>query len=76
MALLSATPAPYVHNDMVYLYITHDEDGAEGFLMKDWLLCLSAISRHSSCLIRILLSRLIKERWICVVVLPWRRRHP
>ena len=31
----TADPAPYVHNDTVYLYTTHDEDGAEGFLMKD-----------------------------------------
>ena len=29
----TADPAPYVHNDTVYLYTTHDEDGAEGFLM-------------------------------------------
>lgn len=36
-----ADPAPYVHNDTVYLYTTHDEDGAEGFLMKDWLLYTS-----------------------------------
>lgn len=37
----TADPAPYVHNDTVYLYTTHDEDGAEGFLMKDWLLYTS-----------------------------------
>ena len=24
----TADPAPYVHNDTVYLYTTHDEDGA------------------------------------------------
>ena len=37
----TADPAPYVHNDTVYLYTTHDEDGAERFLMKDWLLYTS-----------------------------------
>ena len=37
----TADTAPYVHNDTVYLYTTHDEDGAEGFLMKDWLLYTS-----------------------------------
>ena len=37
----TADPAPYVHNDTVYLYTTHDEDGAEGFQMKDWLLYTS-----------------------------------
>ena len=37
----TADPAPYVHNDTVYLYTTHDEDGAEGLLMKDWLLYTS-----------------------------------
>ena len=31
-------PAPYVHGDTVYLYTTHDEDNAEGFVMYDWLL--------------------------------------
>ncbi len=36
-----ADPAPYVHGDTVYLYTTHDEDNAEGFLMKDWLLYTS-----------------------------------
>ena len=40
----TADPAPYVHNDTVYLYTTHDEDGAEGFLMKDWLLYTSTDS--------------------------------
>lgn len=37
----TADPAPYVHNDTVYLFTTHDEDGARGFLMKDWLLYTS-----------------------------------
>ncbi|PWJ67112.1 carbohydrate binding protein with CBM6 domain [Fibrobacter sp. UWR4] len=31
-------PAPMVHGDTVYLYTTHDEDNAEGFVMYDWLL--------------------------------------
>ncbi len=30
----TADPAPYVHNDTVYLYTTHDEDGAEGRVFK------------------------------------------
>ena len=37
----TADPAPFVFNDTVYLYTTHDEDNAEGFLMKDWLLYTS-----------------------------------
>lgn len=37
----TADPAPYVHGDTVYLYTTHDEDGAEGFKMRDWLLYTS-----------------------------------
>ena len=37
----TADPAPYVHGDTVYLYTTHDEDDAEGFKMKDWLLYTS-----------------------------------
>ena len=37
----TADPAPYVHGDTVYLYTTHDEEGADGFLMKDWLLYTS-----------------------------------
>ena len=41
----TADPAPYVLNDTVYLYTTHDEDGAEGFLMKDWLLYTSTRCR-------------------------------
>lgn len=31
-------PAPYVHDDKVYLFTDHDEDDATYFLMKDWLL--------------------------------------
>ena len=37
----TADPAPYVHDGVVYLFTTHDEEGAEGFLMKDWLLYTS-----------------------------------
>ena len=37
----TADPAPYVHNDTVYLFTTHDEDGAGGFMMRDWLLYTS-----------------------------------
>ena len=31
-------PAPYVYNDTVYLFVDHDEDDAQYFSMKDWLL--------------------------------------
>lgn len=37
----TADPAPMVYNDTVFLYTTHDEDGAEGFKMQDWLLYTS-----------------------------------
>ena len=37
----TADPAPYVHGDTVYLFTTHDEEGAGGFMMKDWLLYTS-----------------------------------
>lgn len=37
----TADPAPYVHDGVVYLFTTHDEDGAEGFVMRDWLLYTS-----------------------------------
>ena len=37
----TADPAPMVYNDTVYLYTTHDEDDAEGFKMRDWLLYTS-----------------------------------
>lgn len=31
-------PAPFVHGDTVYLFTDHDEDDAQYFKMKDWLL--------------------------------------
>lgn len=31
-------PAPYVHGDTLYLFTDHDEDDAQYFKMKDWLL--------------------------------------
>lgn len=31
-------PAPYVHNDTVYLFTGHDENDAQYFKMKDWQL--------------------------------------
>lgn len=34
----TADPAPMLHNDTIFLYTSHDEDNAEGFLMKNWLL--------------------------------------
>ena len=34
----TADPAPIVHGDTLYLYTTHDEDNADGFVMYDWLL--------------------------------------
>lgn len=37
----TADPAPIVHNDTVYLFTGHDDDNAEGFLMKEWLLYTS-----------------------------------
>ena len=37
----TADPAPMVYKDTVYLYTTHDEDNADGFMMKDWLLYTS-----------------------------------
>lgn len=37
----TADPAPFVFNDTIYLYTTHDEDDSEGFKMKDWLLYTS-----------------------------------
>jgi hypothetical protein len=37
----TADPAPVVINDTVFLYTTHDEDGARGFQMFDWLLYTS-----------------------------------
>lgn len=37
----TADPAPVVVNGTIYLYTTHDEDNAEGFVMRDWLLYTS-----------------------------------
>ena len=37
----TADPAPVVIDDKVFLYTTHDEDGARGFQMFDWLLYTS-----------------------------------
>ena len=37
----TADPAPMVYDGTVYLYTTHDEDGAQGFQMFDWLLYTS-----------------------------------
>lgn len=34
----TADPAPLVHDGVVYLYTSHDEDDANGFEMRDWLL--------------------------------------
>jgi len=34
----TADPAPLVHDGVVYLYTTHDEDDAKGFKMFDWML--------------------------------------
>lgn len=31
----TADPAPVVVNDTVYLFTSHDEDNAQGFLMKN-----------------------------------------
>ena len=37
----TADPAPLVYNDTVYLYTTHDDDEAVGFIMQEWLLYTS-----------------------------------
>ncbi len=37
----TADPAPMVYNDTVFLYTTHDDDEAEGFVMQEWLLYTS-----------------------------------
>ena len=37
----TADPAPMVYDGKVFLYTTHDEDYANGFAMKDWLLYTS-----------------------------------
>lgn len=37
----TADPAPFVYNDTVFLYTSHDEDDAFGFKMQNWLLYTS-----------------------------------
>jgi len=37
----TADPAPLVYNDTVYLYTTHDDDEAVGFIIQEWLLYTS-----------------------------------
>ena len=37
----TADPAPMVHDGVVYLYTSHDEDDANGFKMRDWRLYTS-----------------------------------
>ncbi|MGI6233013.1 MAG: glycoside hydrolase family 43 protein [Prevotella sp.] len=37
----TADPAPVVINDTVFLYTSHDDDKAEGFIMREWLLYTS-----------------------------------
>ncbi len=39
----TADPSPLVHNDTIFLYLSHDEDDAQGygFKMLDWLLYTS-----------------------------------
>ncbi|RZM21151.1 MAG: carbohydrate-binding protein [Pedobacter sp.] len=37
----TADPAPLVYNDTVFLYTSHDEDDAFGFVMRDWQLYTS-----------------------------------
>lgn len=39
--MFTADPAPLVHNGVVYLYASHDEDNAQGFTMRDWQLFTS-----------------------------------
>jgi len=39
----TADPAPLVHDGVVYLYTTHDEDDAKGFKMFDWMLTVLPI---------------------------------
>jgi hypothetical protein len=38
----TADPAPLVHDGVVYLYTSHDEDDARGFKMLDWRLYTSS----------------------------------
>ncbi|HOT14711.1 MAG TPA: family 43 glycosylhydrolase [Bacteroidales bacterium] len=37
----TADPAPLVYHDTVFLYTSHDEDGAFGFQMENWMLYTS-----------------------------------
>lgn len=37
----TADPAPLAYNDTLFLYTSHDEDNAEGFLMQNWMLYTS-----------------------------------
>ena len=40
--LFTAAPAPYVHGDIVYLFIiSHDNGVRDGYDMTDWLLYTS-----------------------------------
>ena len=34
----TADPAPMVHNDTIFLYTTHDEDDADVFIIKEFIL--------------------------------------
>ena len=36
--MFSPDPAPFVYNDTVFLFVGHDEDDAQYFSMKDWVL--------------------------------------
>ena len=36
--MYTADPAPMVHNDVLYLYTSHDEDASTWFVMNDWKL--------------------------------------
>ena len=40
--IYTADPAPLVHNNRVYLYTGHDEDGSTWFTMKEWRVWSSA----------------------------------
>lgn len=37
----TADPAPMVYRDTIFLYTSHDDDNADNFVMKDWLLYTS-----------------------------------
>ena len=36
--MFTPDPAPFVYNDTVFLFVDHDEDDAQYFSMKDWML--------------------------------------